>query len=393
MGSVGAAIEAGLALRGEIEAAIDQPIENSVGDFVAADPATIPDFLQPAQSAYRTACDIWAATGGLGELAGGAGLFYNPACGQYLGDDLPAFAEGDDSFVPGGQCPGTNYSFNAQFVVDDVNNGPNFARSGVGPITIVNGTRSDGGPSVTVVDGNGADIISGGSPPGTDARFDITNMQRSDGMPDDCGDFNGNPDGYPPTRPGPGPAPGYDFNPGGGPAVPIIIGNPTFTDDGFSLPVQIGDQNIDLGAGWPGGIVDDGSPQGPDYDNPSPDVPVEGTDDGVPSDPGNTPDGLDEDVEGLACVLTDVRSFPTNADRERGTPEGFFGSDRAGCRGAGWVIFKTAIPPFNIGPYFITLDNQMHCPPPGIEATGYKVHVNLGYTVSVRHLLLEVAGP
>lgn len=381
-------VSAALSLRGSLEAALDDPISNSIGEFAAQDPQTVAPAFRPAQAALRRSCDIWAATGIAGELlTAGAALYYNPACDEYLGADLPQYNDEVQPGLPGGQCPGVIYNVTARAVTrlnGNQNSNVNVSGSGPGPLTRETGTQ-DLNPGTTafdrIRDANGTQLFAAGISTGGTGEVEAELLDivitTNDPGGDVCGSLPDSGPSFDPTRPGPPPAPNFDFQPDNGPPININIGAPTVNADGtFSLPVTIGDVDIDFGALTPGGPTAPDEPT-PDYDNPSPQQDIDGGD----GSPGSG-EGLDEDVEGVACVLVDVVSAPANADREAGPPDFLYGD-------AGWVRFKSATAPFNTKPERIVNDNQICCVPPEIEAVGYQVKANVGYTLRVRHILFE----
>lgn len=337
MGStINPAVEAAISLRNSIESLVDDPIRGSVGNFVAADPNSIPSWLRPYQAAYRRACDIYAATGAVGDLVGGIGVIYNPACGEYLGADLPQFTEGAGPGFTGGQCVGVEYlvTFNAV-----VFSGPLAGQTvqqqsqHPGPIGGFSGPQpSAGNPNVpAMILSHGLDQFGR-----TSTEFsgftaaNITNVQRIDGQPDNCGDPPSDPDTYPPTRPGPPPAPTFDYtDDDDGRPIQITIGDPTINADGtISVPITVGDVKLDFSGGNPGGTPRATNDPEADFDN--------GSDPIRPGDDGQPDDGVDYDGP-VSCALVVVTTEPANASKEVGGPENCFiqgfNSD------AGWYRF------------------------------------------------------
>jgi hypothetical protein len=184
----------------------------------------------------------------------------------------------------GGQCPGTQYQFRAQFTVDGSNAGSNNQYTANGPISQSISDRGDGGCRADIFDGDGNIVTTGGSGPDTSCRYEITDMQRTDGQPDNCGNPGPSRPPYIPenyTLPVP-----IDFDDNTGSPItiaPDLTIGPIVPDfgNGLSVPItinfesgsslfgdfNISDNTINFGIGGDGGT---GQQPGEPEPNPDP---------------------------------------------------------------------------------------------------------------------------
>jgi len=326
------AIENALELKQLISESVSPAIATTIGEFVAANPANIPAPLRPYQAAYRRVCDIHAATG-LGAV-GGADIVLNPACGDYLGADLPTYQGGQPPFV-GGQCPA---QYDVEIIVQDTRNGVlqspdnkgfNNVQGPIGGASIVpTGPRSYNvvlqtgtGPVSRGYTSSNADTFTG-------AIQSIT--PQIDSGVDNCGDPPAPPGSYPPTRPpGQRPPSDFTFDDGSGPPVQISVGNVSIDAQGtLSIPVDVGGIDLDFGGGTPGGENDTPPVRRPDLDNPG--QPIR------PGDPNQPEDGVEE-MQPVICFQVFVTQEPPNKSVEVGGEEDIFIEGQASD--AGWARF------------------------------------------------------
>lgn len=291
-------------------------------------------------------CTTTDAVGALAELVGDASEGA-PVVGGALGGlaDMAENLRGIACNVPpttdnlppapfqGGQCE-TAYTFNAQFQVDGVNQGPNAGYSAVGPISTANaqfgpdeerppefggGTSSQFSVISNITDGAANVVTLGGAnwnpgDPERSSRYVITNMMRSDGQPDDCG--NPGPD-IPPYNPGDftdTPQVDYDDDDGNPITInPTIVLAPVFVDVSgeIKIPVNI---NFDDGSQLFGdvnlstGDIDFNFGNGPgDCQEPQP----VRDDDSVEGDEPADPD--ENNIDPIVAVLVKVVSIDPGA--------------------------------------------------------------------------------
>lgn len=256
---------------------------------------------------YRQFCRVWAGTG-VPQGLDSAGI--PNACSPYLADDGRGFGGAGSSPFSGGQCSGAPYTFTYEAFVGSVRvSGPR-SESALGPISIRD-VPNQFGQELAVFSGDTRVPFTSVS--GTEAdppRIQLTNMTRTDGQLDDCGDpdsefepgagYQGEDYGDPFVDTG---ADGQDRN--------IVIGPPSIDDSGnISLPVAVDGVNFDVGLPGPSG-GDDGLPEVPPLEDGE----------GIPGDSESGPMDLPDPPPGTICVAIAlvVSGFASNEGGISGT--------------------------------------------------------------------------
>jgi hypothetical protein len=273
-------------------------VTGGIGDFIAngtPDPDSIPGKIQQR---YRDHCDSWSrGEQWINDLTAAGRLGMSSLCNPWLdsqgsGDPVP----GDPPFT-GGQCP---VPYDVTCDGWDTVRGDEYrmaflprTQRVMGPIQGVVAYEIGAYPGRLALHVRGADgdaFFTVPHPDSTSNTFAITEIERRDGQPDDCG--NPPPSGDPAPNPNPRPDPGLDpeekpfVDPTGQPVFPM----PRITDP-FGDPVQL--PNFPFPNPFlevpPGGSGTGGNPNAGPEPEPSDDIP--GTPDGTDDDFGDPPEG------------------------------------------------------------------------------------------------------
>lgn len=366
------AIEQGLKYKQAIKDFVDPAVASTLGQFVAADPANIPRILRPYQAGWQRACDIFAATGAIGDAVGGAGILFDPACRDYLGDDMPEYSEPQPPFT-GGQCAGVAYDITISFNSPGTNGNPRQTSTvrRIAPITFigeVGGTFFTGGRAWSTLVSNPfgpGQVSSGFYPSGSSPSPSVVSIVRVDGLPDDCGDppVEGET-GYNPIRPGPPPPPDFNYEDSDGPSVPVVVGPVVEINGEFGLTVNIGGIDVQIGAGTPGSPSEDPG-TGPDFGNEG-----EGSE---PQEPGTE----DEQDTPTRCVRVLMVEEPPNRSIEV-APQ--LARSLATPPDEGWGFLQFKVAGSYTEPIRLESANGIYCYCCTEEpADGYYVKYNYGY--------------
>lgn len=222
------------------------------GDFVAADPSTVPLITRPIQAVARNQCERWSA-----DPSAWAGIPFGPGtmedmCGTYLGNQGYSLPTVNPPQFSGGQCSGVEYivSFEGRAWSGSPIAGQWVQQSSQhpGPIGGFSGpVPSAGNPAIpAMVLSHGLDQFQKTSSEfsGFDAIRNVS-VARVDNNPDNCGDLPGSYD--PGPTPAPDPGPNFTINLGDFNLDIVVDGVNVDVDGKISIPFTINnDITLDL---------------------------------------------------------------------------------------------------------------------------------------------------